>query len=68
MHLAQVHAPNLNFTLYGGLAGVDLSVGEHKILLGRDFLRSFVMTYDGATGAVALVDPLQPIFDYPSEG
>lgn len=61
MHLAQVHAGQLSFTLYGALAGVDLTLGDHKILLGRDFLRNFTMIYDGPSGAVDLVDPLQPV-------
>ena len=45
----------------GALAGVDLTLGDHKILLGRDFLRNFTMIYDGPSGAVDLVDPLQPV-------
>ena len=61
MHMAQVHTPSLSFTLYGAFAGVDLTVGDHKVLLGRDFLRDFRMIYDGPTGAVDLIDPLQPL-------
>jgi hypothetical protein len=61
MHLAQVHAPSVSFTLYGALAGVDLTVGDQKVLLGRDFLRNFRMIYDGPSGAVDLEDPKQPL-------
>ncbi len=61
MYLAQIHVPNLQFTLYGKFAGVDLGRGDHRVLLGRDFLRHFVMTYDGPSRAVFLVDPQQPL-------
>lgn len=61
MHLVQIHASTLSFTLYGAMAGVDLSVGDHKVLLGRDFLRHFVMIYDGLVGSVTLQDPSQPL-------
>lgn len=61
MHLAQIRAPALSFTLYGSFAAVDLTDGRHPVLIGRDFLRHFVMTYDGLSGAVSLVDPAQPM-------
>jgi hypothetical protein len=59
MHLAQIHTPNLNFTFYGSFAGVNLSGGgqRHAVLIGRSYLRHFIMTYDGSTGAVVLDDP-----------
>lgn len=60
MHLAQIHAPSLNFTIYGSFAAVDLAGGQHPVLIGRDFLRHFKMTYDGPTGEVFLEDPMQP--------
>jgi hypothetical protein len=61
MHLAQIHVPSLKFTFYGGFAAVELAGARHPILIGRDFLRHFVMTYDGPTGAVNLRDPAAPI-------
>lgn len=56
MYLAQVHVPTLAFTIYGTFAGVDLVAGGqyHQALIGRTFLRSFTMTYYGATGTVTL--------------
>ena len=56
MHLAQVHIPTLNYTIYGAFAGVHLAAGgqPHKALIGRTFLRNFTMTYNGLTGAVTL--------------
>jgi gag-polyprotein putative aspartyl protease len=60
MHLAHIHVPTLSFTLYGSFAAMDLAGGHHHVLLGRDFLRNFTMTYDGHSGAVHLHDPLQP--------
>jgi hypothetical protein len=56
MHLAQIHIPSLGYTLYGMFAGVDLHAGgqPHLALLGRSFLQSFTMIYEGRTGNVIL--------------
>lgn len=56
MYLAQIHIPSLNFTLWGGFAGVDLTAGgqRHVALIGRTFLRHFTMIYSGSTGDVKL--------------
>jgi predicted aspartyl protease len=56
VHLAQVHVPTLGFTMYGLFASVHLSQGgsPHQVLIGRTFLRDFVMTYDGRSGTVVL--------------
>jgi hypothetical protein len=60
MHLAQMHIPGLAFTIYGSFAGVDLIAGgqAHYALIGRTFLRSFRMTYEGDTGTVTISRPL----------
>ena len=59
IHLAQVHIPTLNYTIYGLFSGVDLRAGgqEHFALIGRTFLRNFKTIYDGATGDVELIHP-----------
>lgn len=56
MHLAQVHIPALNFTIYGMFAGVHLAAGgvPHQALIGRSFLQRFTMTYNGMTGDVTI--------------
>lgn len=56
IHLAQVHIPSLNFTLYGAFAGVHLEAGGqwHKALIGRTFLLHYTMIYNGRTGVVTL--------------
>jgi predicted aspartyl protease len=56
VHLAQIHVPTLQFTIWGEFAAVDLSAGgqPHKALLGRTFLRSLTMTYVGSSGAVTV--------------
>jgi hypothetical protein len=56
MHLAQIHVPSLNFTIYGAFAGVALAAGGqlHKVLIGRTFLQSFTMVYEGLTGTVKI--------------
>lgn len=63
MHLAQIFVPALSFTLYGMFAGVHLAAGgqEHFALIGRDFLRHFIMRYDGGTGAVSLQEIPRPV-------
>lgn len=56
MVLAQVNVPALAFTMYGQFAAVDLAAGGqwHRVLIGRSFLKSFTMTYEGLTGTVKL--------------
>ena len=63
VHLAQIRAPELNFTFYGPFTGVDLAAsGQQRIaLIGRDFLAHFHMTYDGPSGSVTLTDPHAPV-------
>ena len=54
--LAQIHVPDLGFTLYGRFAVVHLAAGglPHSALLGRNFLQHFTMTYEGQNGVVTL--------------
>jgi predicted aspartyl protease len=58
MHLAQIHIPSLQFTIYGAFAAVDLHAGGqvHSALLGRTFLQRFKMVYGGNTGSVEISD------------
>jgi len=59
MHLAQIHVPQLEYTVYGQFAGVELAAGgqAHSALIGRTFLRAFKMVYDGTTGQVMICEP-----------
>jgi hypothetical protein len=56
MHLAQVRAPTLGFTIYGLFAGVHLKAGgqPHRALIGRTFLQNLTMVYEGKTGTVTI--------------
>jgi predicted aspartyl protease len=56
MYLAQIYVPALNFSVVGLFAGVHLKAGGqvHVALIGRTFLRNFVMTYEGHTGTVTI--------------
>jgi hypothetical protein len=56
VHLAQIHVPSLNTTIYGRFAAVDLVAGgqQHHVLIGRTFLSDFTMVYEGATGTVTI--------------
>ena len=58
VHLAQIHIPDLDFTLYGRFAGVDLVGGvPYSALLGRTFLQYFTMVYEGSKGIVTFDKP-----------
>ena len=56
VYLAQVYVRSLPFTIWGAFSGVDLKAGGqvHSALIGRTFLASFKMVYDGTTGDVTL--------------
>ena len=56
MHLAQIYVPSLSWVIVGQFAGVHLRAGgqPHFALIGRTFLRSFTMIYNGRTGSVTL--------------
>lgn len=62
-YLAQIYVPRLNWTIYGRFAGVHLTTGgqPHNALMGRDFLRNFVLTYEGRTGDVTIGDDVDPL-------
>lgn len=73
MHIAQLHIPTLNRTIYGAFAGVDLVVGgqQHVALIGRTFLQHFTLVYEGRTGDVTISDELpstRPVPMLPSSG
>lgn len=55
-HLAQIHIPQMQYTMYGLFAGVHLTAGGqlHQALLGRTFLNKVSMTYEGTTGSVTI--------------
>ena len=57
-YLAQICVPELDRTIYGLLAGVQLRAGNqpYYALIGRTFLQSFTLHYQGRTGAVTLSD------------
>ena len=56
IHLAQIHVPDLQFTVSDIFAAVHLRAGgqPHFALIGRSFLRAFKMIYDGVSGSVTL--------------
>lgn len=49
--LGKIIVPELQMAFNGSLIGVQLG-GGHQIILGRDFLVSIVMIYDGTDGRV----------------
>lgn len=64
VHMAQMHVPGLQHTIYGLFMGVHLSAGgqPHLALVGRDFLSRWEMVYNGLTGLVEVkryIPPLQ---------
>lgn len=65
-HLGQIHIPGLKYTFHGEFMGVHLTVGDQaaRVLIGRDVLRHFRLTYDGPKGAVSLSDPDAPASEW----
>jgi hypothetical protein len=58
MYLGRIYVPTLTQLLFQSFAGVELESGGqwHQVLLGRTFLRPYVLTYDGRTGQVEIND------------
>jgi predicted aspartyl protease len=56
VYMAQVYVPTFEFTVYGQFAGVYLLRGgtNFRMLMGRTFLKHFILHYDGPTGRVTL--------------
>ena len=56
LFMAKVAIPLLDILEFGAFIGVDLAAGgqPHRVLLGRTFLRSTVMIYDGIRAQVTL--------------
>lgn len=56
MHLAQIHVPDLSFTIHGMFAAVDLTGSglTHAALIGRSFLQHVSMIYEGKTGDITV--------------
>ena len=59
LHLAQIYVPDLALFIYGRFAGVHLRAGgqPHLALIGRTFLSSVQLHYDGPTGSTVIVKP-----------
>ena len=56
VYAAEVTIPGLEFKQYGRFAGVHLLDGgqQHGVLLGRSFLQTMIMVYDGRRGHVSI--------------
>ena len=56
MFLGRMYIPSLSKLLFQSFAGVDLEAGGqwHQALLGRTFLRPYVLRYRGPTGEVVI--------------
>jgi hypothetical protein len=54
---AQIYLPQFNFSVSGTFPVIELHAGgeRHDALLGRGFLRHFVLQYDGVEGSVRLM-------------
>ena len=59
MYLTRILCFMLEVEQYGKLLAADLKDGgiEHEVLLGRDFLSSTIMIYDGIRAQVTLASP-----------
>lgn len=58
VHLAQIYVPSLDWTISKPLAAGNLYSDRNPLfaLIGRDFLRNFIMIYNGITGSVIIRD------------
>ena len=63
VYLAQIYVPALDYTIFGRFSGVHLVSGgqPHSALLGRTFLRNFILTYEGRTGEVVIGNDVEPL-------
>ena len=59
IYRARLYIPALEKLLFQPFTGVKLkeSGQDHRVILGRSFLRTCRLTYDGASGAVEIVEP-----------
>lgn len=57
VYTARLWVPQLQRLLFQPFTGVKLQEGEqwHRVILGRSFLRTHRLTYDGPTGQVELL-------------
>jgi hypothetical protein len=58
-YLGQLHIPSLAFTVNGQFGGLELIRSQFSAaaILGREFLMTCRLTYDGPTGKVTLSQP-----------
>lgn len=56
VYSAQIYIPSLDETIDGAFYGINLSGGGfyQRVLIGRNFLRRYVLHYDGRTGEVTI--------------
>lgn len=52
VYLGQLTIPNLTYTKLQRFIGVDL--GANRVILGREILQDFLLTYSGRSGRVTL--------------
>jgi hypothetical protein len=54
--LAHLYVPSLGYVRLGKFGGIPLSDGDHGhlVLLGREFLKDFTLSYEGTTGEAML--------------
>ena len=59
VYIAAIDIPALGWRKHGRFAGVSLAAGGavHSVILGRDFLSSTIMIYDGLRAQVTLSSP-----------
>ena len=62
LRLVQIYLPAFEKVCYEALAAVKLTEGgqRHEVLLGREFLTNYRMTYDGRIGVVVFEDQSSP--------
>ena len=56
IYRVRLRVPALNLQIIDTMPGLYLSAGrqQHRVLIGRDFLRHFTMVYAGRSGSVKI--------------
>lgn len=54
--MTQINIPKVGYSIHGKVAGLELRTRHRPVhaIIGRSFLRSFKLTYEGARGVFAL--------------
>jgi predicted aspartyl protease len=65
IHLGVVEIPALNFKQPMPLFALKVAAASYSVILGRSFLRQFIVTFDGPNGHFHFATPIAPTMNEP---